>query len=258
MRLVLSAGAPVPITTLRAARDLLPAAELHTPYGMTECLPVADVALRDLDGADPADARRGVCVGAPVRGVDVTIAPLGFDAGSPIVVLPADTTGEVVVRAPWCSDGYDGLWATERAARPVAADGCVWHRTGDVGHLDLSGRLWIEGRTVHVIDAVGGPITPVPVEVAAESLERVTAAAAVGVGPAGCQQLVVVVRARKEAEGLAGEELTEAVRAVARERTGGAVAAVLARGELPVDIRHGTKIDRTAVAAWAGAVLAGR
>jgi hypothetical protein len=35
------------------------------------------------------------------------------------------------------------------------------------------------------------------------------------------------------------------------------VAAVLTLGALPVDIRHNTKIDRTAVAEWASAVLSG-
>mgnify|MGYP006207055105 CR=1 FL=1 len=34
-----------PIATLRATAALCPAAELHTPYGMTECLPVADIDL---------------------------------------------------------------------------------------------------------------------------------------------------------------------------------------------------------------------
>ena len=36
------------------------------------------------------------------------------------------------------------------------------------------------------------------------------------------------------------------------------VAAVLAAGEIPVDIRHEAKIDRAAVARWAGDVVAGR
>jgi acyl-coenzyme A synthetase/AMP-(fatty) acid ligase len=225
---------------------------------MTECLPVADVALGELDTLDGTSHGRGVCVGAPVQGVTAAIAPLAFDATLPVTTLDAGATGEVLVRASWCSDGYDGLWATERSARPADADGRAWHRTGDVGHLDAAGRLWIEGRTVHVIDAVDGAITPVPVELAAEAVDTVTGAAAVGVGPTGCQQLVVVVRADGEGDGLASEGVTDAVRAAVRDRTGRTVAAVLAREELPVDIRHGTKIDRTALGGWAAAVLAGR
>jgi acyl-coenzyme A synthetase/AMP-(fatty) acid ligase len=129
----------------------------------------------------------------------------------------------------------------------------VWHRSGDVGHLDADGRLWIEGRSVHVIHAAPHPITPVPVEVAVERLDGVAKAAAVGVGPVGCQQLVVVVEDEHAPVGLANDVLVERVRdAVAHP-----VAAVINVHTLPVDIRHNTKIDRTAVAAWATSVLAG-
>ena len=57
-------------------------------------------------------------------------------------------TGEIVVAAPWVKDSYDRLWATESAA---SRDGDRWHRTGDVGHLDSDGRLWVEGRLAHVV-----------------------------------------------------------------------------------------------------------
>ena len=59
LRLVLSAGAPVPIATLRAtSQRCVPRAELHTPYGMTECLPVADIdARRDRRSAGDGSRR---------------------------------------------------------------------------------------------------------------------------------------------------------------------------------------------------------
>ena len=249
VRLVLSAGAPVPVATLRATVALCPSAELHTPYGMTECLPVADVELREIELA----AGAGVCVGRPVRGVEVLITPLGFDAAAPLTSLPIDTMGEVLVRTSWMSAGYDQLWRTQFDARPTAADGVVWHRSGDVGHLDADGRLWIEGRSVHVIAADAAPITPVPVEVAVERLDGIDRVAAVGVGPSGCQQLIVVVEDAKGSDGIASAELAARVRAVVAHP----VAAVLTVGALPVDIRHNTKIDRAAVARWAGDVLQG-
>ncbi|MFM2073314.1 MAG: hypothetical protein RLZZ623_3578, partial [Actinomycetota bacterium] len=183
----------------------------------------------------------------------VIVVPLGFDAGSAVAAVGADVAGEVLVRAPWLSDGYDQLWRTERDARPADASGTVWHRSGDVGHFDADGRLWIEGRSVHVVDAVDGPITPVPVEVAVEQLDGIERVAAVGVGPEGCQLLVVVVEDAAGADGLASEVLSARVRSAVNPP----VAAVLTLRALPVDIRHNTKIDRTAVAAWAGAVLSG-
>jgi acyl-coenzyme A synthetase/AMP-(fatty) acid ligase len=129
----------------------------------------------------------------------------------------------------------------------------VWHRSGDVGHVDAAGMLWIEGRSVHVIDGPDGPVTPVPVEVAVERLDGVGRTAAVGVGPHGCQQLVVVLEDAAADEGLADAAVAQQVR-TAVERP---VAAVLSVRALPVDIRHNTKIDRTLVASWAASVLAG-
>ncbi|MEM8618986.1 MAG: alpha/beta fold hydrolase [Actinomycetota bacterium] len=256
LRVVMSAGAPVPSELLHDVADLAPAATLHTPYGMTESLPVADIELAAIDVADQADPNGGVCVGPPVDGVDAIIAAYNFDAGEPVVALGAGVTGEILVRSPWTSAGYDGLWATEAAARPVDATGVQWHRTGDVGHVDAQGRLWVEGRSVHVIDAPGAPITPVPVERAVERRLRGTRVAAVGVGPSGRQQLVVVVEQRGQ-NGLSSADIAAKVRS-AVEPLGVAVAAVLAAGDIPVDIRHEAKIDRGAVARWAGDVLAGR
>ena len=250
LRLVLSAGAPVPIATLVATAKLCPSAELHTPYGMTECLPVTDV---ELGERVMAGSGAGVCVGRPVSGVEILIAPLDFDAGGTVAAVVPGSSGEVLVRAPWVSDGYDQLWRIEHQSRPRDVDGAEWHRSGDVGRIDADGRLWIEGRTVHVVHTVDGAVTPVPVEVAVEQLDGVVRAAAVGVGPRGCQQLIVVVEDPAFDDGIADAELTRQTRAVVAKP----VAAVLTVGALPVDIRHNTKIDRIAVGTWAAAVLAG-
>ncbi|CAB4836631.1 MAG: alpha/beta fold hydrolase [Actinobacteria bacterium] len=257
VRLVLSAGAPVPIATLRATAALCPSAEVHTPYGMTECLPVADIDLAALETVVACAAARGVCVGVPVAGSTVIVAPLGFDAQQPLLGEVVGVTGEVLVRAAWMSDGYDQIWRTQRDARPVDSEGLIWHRSGDVGHLDIDGRLWIEGRSVHVIHTDLGAVTPVPVEVAVEKYGGVVRSAAIGVGPVGCQQLVVVVEDPDSDDGLADATLTANLREIVARETGSRVAAVLRVCALPVDIRHNTKIDRTALATWGARVLAG-
>jgi acyl-CoA synthetase (AMP-forming)/AMP-acid ligase II len=249
---VFSAGAPVPSETLRAVSRLAPAASLHTPYGMTEVLPVADIDLDGIDRAESDDPGGGVCVGRPVAGAEVRIATLGFDADDLPDELEQGSTGEILVRAPWVSEGYLGLWATQRAARPGPVGD--WHRSGDVGHTDAEGRLWVEGRAVHVIHSADGPITSVPVERVVERTLGLARVAAVGVGPAGRQQLVVVIEDADATEGPAPEDQAASV----RQAVSNAVASVLTVPQLPVDNRHNAKIDRIAVSAWATDVLAGR
>ncbi len=227
----------------------MPSAEAHTPYGMTEALPVADISLDQIDEATGGD---GVCVGRPLPGVDVMLAPLdhvGRPAGEP--TRSPGVVGEVIVRAPHVKDHYDRLWATQHASeRPPG-----WQRTGEVGHLDDTGLLWIGGRLVHVITTAGGPVAPVSIEHAVEELPGVADAAVVGVGPPGAQQLVVVIVPEETSDTprLADIGITDAVRAAVAPP----VAAVLVVDRLPVDIRHNSKIDRGRVKEWAESVLAG-
>ena len=249
IRIVLSAGAPVRPSLLRAAADLFPNATAHTPYGMTECLPVASISLEEIEAATGGD---GVCVGTPVDGVEVRISSLD-DLGRATGDLAdaPEVLGEVVVRASHAREGYDRLWHTEFAASQPPG----WHRSGDVGHLDADGRLWIGGRLGHVVTTPDGPVAPVRFEQAIEAISGVELAAVVGVGPPGAQQVVAVIQpsSRLGSARPAPIELIDAVRAAADE----AVVAVFEVPELPVDRRHNSKIDRTRIAAWAADALAG-
>jgi acyl-coenzyme A synthetase/AMP-(fatty) acid ligase/pimeloyl-ACP methyl ester carboxylesterase len=247
VRLLMSAGATVPASLLHRLSGIMPAAHAHTPYGMTEALPVTDISLAQIDAAGPGE---GICVGRPLPGVDVAVSPLSAlgDADGALTDEPG-VLGEIAVRAEHVKDRYDALWVIEQASSRDPG----WHRTGDVGHLDERGRLWVEGRLVHVIAAASGVVTPVGVEQRVELLAGVRQAAAVGVGPPGTAQVVVVVVGPRQRGALASLELTDAVRAACAVP----VAAVLVRDALPVDIRHQSKIDRQAVSRWAAGVLAG-
>jgi olefin beta-lactone synthetase len=262
VRLLLSAGAPVPVSLLRTVSELLPGAELHTPYGMTEVLPVTDITLAEIERAGGASRggtgndSSGVCVGRPLPGVQVAVRPLDqLGQPDPTPTEKAGVTGEICVGAAHVKDRYDQLWATDQAAAAAAGTHPGWHRTGDVGHLDDDGRLWVEGRLVHLVTTAAGVVTPVGVEQRVQELPEVALAAAVGVGPVGTQALVVVVAPEQaQPAGLASPDLARAVRAAVGSVE---VAAVLVVAALPVDIRHNSKIDRTRVAAWAARVLAG-
>ena len=276
----LSAGAPVPEPLLAAVGRLMPNATPHTPYGMTEGLLMTDNTLEGIREAARSTGgvigAAGVCVGKPVQGVQVRISRLDADgdATGALSVEPG-VTGEIIVSAPHVKDHYDRLWLTERASRRVhtageslgsatgssAADGDArWHRTGDVGHLDAEGRLWVEGRLAHVVVTAEGVVTPVGVEQQVEGISSVDRAALVGVGPRGTQQLVVIVETAPAARRvtLADTDLAAAVR---DSVAGGAqlrrVAAVLVVPKLPTDVRHNSKIDRALLARWAEGVLSG-
>ncbi len=254
--LFLSAGAPVSAALLTAATELMPNASAHTPYGMTEGLLMTDV---DLDGVRSAAASddEGICVGLPAANVRVRIAPLdAAGAATGGLTDAAGVTGEIVVVAPHVRDHYDRLWRTNRVAR-LGVEDPRGHRTGDVGHLDASGRLWVEGRMQHVLTTPDGVVTPVGPEQRIEGVPGVGRAGVAGIGPRGTQQVVAVVettggqRVRRPA--LAPPALAASVRAAA----GVPLAAVLTVPVLPTDIRHNSKVDRARLSRWATAVLSG-
>lgn len=261
VRTFLSTGAPISAKLLESAAELMPNATPHTPYGMTECLLVTDVTLDDVrEAAQATDA--GVCVGVPIGANRVLISALDSDGraiGSP--GAEQGVLGEILVSAPHLKDHYDRLWLTDRAAArdtdsvDESSTPARWHRTGDVGHLDARGRLWVEGRMPHLIVSADGPIAPVGPEQQVESAGGVRRAAVVGVGPHGLRQAVAIVETTPPVRrsGLADPTLAGAV----RESTGIPLVAVLAVPRLPTDIRHNSKIDRSRLSAWAERILAG-
>ena len=266
LRLLLLAGAPIARSLLRDVMDLWPECDVRTPYGMTEVLPATDVTAREVL-AEPPGA--GVLVGRPLPSVEVAVAVVDSD-GTPASELSteAGVLGEVAVRAPHTKDRYDAqAFVEQRTSRNLG-----WHRTGDIGVLDEQGRLWLEGRLGHVITTVNGPVGPVSIEQRIEEglggvgADRIVTAA-VGVGPTGAQVLVVVCapavvgagasRMRQRHVDLAEMGLATRVRAIARDAQVPDVAAVLWIDRMPVDIRHGAKIDRAHLAADAERLLAG-
>ena len=254
VRLFLSAGAPVSAALLTAATELMPNASAHTPYGMTEGLLMTDV---DLDGVRAAgrSGDEGICVGVPAANVRVRIAPLdGSGRSTGALTDEPGITGEIVVAAPHVRDHYDRLWRTDRVSR-LGVDDPRGHRTGDVGHLDAAGRIWVEGRLQHVLTTPDGVVTPVGPEQRIEGVDGVGRAGVAGIGPIGTQQVVAVVETDPAVRrpGLASPSLAAAVRAAA----GLPLAAVLVVPVLPTDIRHNSKVDRTRLSRWAGSVLSG-
>ncbi|MBM4377046.1 MAG: AMP-binding protein, partial [Deltaproteobacteria bacterium] len=188
LRRVISAGAPVPGAVLERMRALLPeATRIHTPYGATECLPIATIACDTILGETWAKTRdgAGVCVGLPLAANDVRViriddGPIG--AWSDELEVPRGTVGEVTVLGPTTTDAY---FRRDEATRLAKIDhgGRARHRMGDLGYLDEAGRLWFCGRKVHRVRTAQGELYTAQVEGVFDAHSEVRRSALVGIGP---------------------------------------------------------------------------
>jgi oxalate---CoA ligase len=85
-------------------------------------------------------------------------------------------TGEIVVRSPGVMSGYEN---DRDANRDAFRDG--WLRTGDLGHLDDDGYLFLTGRIKEIINRGGFKVSPAEVDAALLRHPDVVDAAAFGV-----------------------------------------------------------------------------
>jgi len=275
LRQVFSCGAPVPADVLRATLACVAAdAEMHTPYGATECLPVATIEAAEVLGETAArtDAGAGVCVGRKFDSIDwrvIRITDEPIATIDEVEELPRGEIGELIVRGPQvspryvtrteCNDAAKILTQRAGASSPPtgAEDGpaCYdppkeiefWHRTGDVGYLDAADRFWYCGRKSQRVETAAGPLFTECVEAIFNTRPAVRSSALVGVGPRGSQTPVIVV----EAKATSGE-LRKELLAIAQLHTmTRPIRNVLEHPSLPVDVRHNAKINREQLALWA-------
>jgi acyl-CoA synthetase (AMP-forming)/AMP-acid ligase II len=263
IRRVTSAGAPVPAEVVAKMFALLPGdAQLWTPYGATECLPVAVIEGRELlTLRERTEAGAGTCVGRPVppntvRIIRIDDAPI--DAWSDALLVGAGQVGEITVAGPSATDAYFNRDAQTRLAkiRESLPDGSerIVHRMGDLGWFDGEGRLWFCGRKSQrvVVDASTTLCTE-QVEPVFNTHPAVARTALVGVGEKGAQRPVLCVELRT---GVHAREWPR-IAAELRHRADGLVHTAKIENFLrcpkpfPVDIRHNAKIGREVLAAWA-------
>ncbi len=255
LRRVLSAGAPVPPRVIdRMHKALNSGADIHTPYGATECLPVATIGGRELVGEASQGNRDGlgICVGRPleanrVRIIEVDDGP--FEHLDETRSLATGEVGEIVVHGPTATDTYWERKEQTRLAKLIDGQGRVWHRMGDLGWLDDRGRLWYCGRKSERVMTSDQNLYTEQVEGVFNALEGVFRSALVGIGPEDRREAVLVVEPEKNAD---RAELRERILQTAAEYTHtGSIRQVLFHRRFPVDIRHNAKIRRRELADWA-------
>ena len=260
---VTSAGAPVPPDVVAKMLALLPPdAQLWTPYGATECLPVAAIEGRELLTLRArTEAGAGTCVGRPVapnqvRLIRIDDAPIaGWDDA--LQVRPGDV-GEITVAGPSATDSYfnrpaQTALAKMREALPDGSERIV-HRMGDLGWCDGEGRLWFCGRKSQrvVVDAHTTLCTE-QVEPVFNTHPEVARTALVGIGPRGAQVPVLCVELAAGVDARAWPRIVGELRHLADGLVHTAKVQAFLRHPrpFPVDIRHNAKIGRERLAAWA-------
>ncbi len=257
LRRVLSAGAPVPPHILRQLAQVAPNACVQTPYGATEALPVAVITGEEVLSQTwrRTEAGEGTCVGHLSEGVRVAIIPIIDGPISHLQdtqTLPPGQIGEIIVQGPSVTARYDGL--PEATARTKIADqgGSFWHRMGDAGYLDDTGRLWFCGRVAERVRTPEGTLYTDNCEAVFNRAEGVFRTALLGLGEPGAQVPALAVEPAPEAWPRTLEDraaFAARLRGLGKQcpHTRGIRAFFFVR-RFPVDVRHNAKIHRLTLA----------
>ncbi|MBJ7574512.1 class I adenylate-forming enzyme family protein [Luteimonas sp. MC1828] len=164
LRYLTNAGGALPAAFARRLRAALPGAALIVMYGQTE----ATSRLAWLPAAR-LDEKPG-SAGQAIAGVTLEVRN---EAGAP---LPPGRAGEVWAKGDNVMSGY---WNDAMASAAVLHEG--WLRTGDMGHLDDEGFLFLAGRRSDMIKTGAHRVHPLEVEEVLIELPGVVEAAVVGV-----------------------------------------------------------------------------
>lgn len=276
LKKVFSCGAPVPAKVLRRTLSCMhPEAEMHTPYGATESLPVATIEAKEIldETAAKTDEGAGVCVGRKFRSIDWRIIRISDDPIATIEEteeLPQGEIGELIVRGPQVSKQYltseplaQAGGGKHNAASKITDGDTIWHRMGDVGYFDEQQRFWYCGRKSQRVVTSEGTLYTECVEALFNRLPGVKGSALVGFGRRGQQQatLVWVGLPREQLVTRTGypdkpehrRPLLAELADVHEERLSEDASQMnfLRCDALPTDIRHNSKIRREELAAWA-------
>lgn len=263
MRRVISAGAPVsPRIIERFCSMMGEGAQVFTPYGATESLPVASIGSDEIlsETRYGTERGRGTCVGLPVPSAEVRVIETSdqpIEAWSRDLCVEPGVIGEIVVKGPQVTTHY--FEAADHTNKGKIADGgTVRHRMGDLGYFDDRGRLWFCGRKAHRVVGADRVFFTVPCEGVFNAHPSVFRSALVGVERSGRVEPVLIVEVDRE-DGAGPStalrrELLELGQAFEHTRP---IRDILFHKGFPVDIRHNAKINRARLASWAAKRLGG-
>ncbi len=161
IRYLTCGAAPLPMEHVRELERRLPHLEVLEGYGATETSGIVSV--------NPPGQRRLGSTGKPLGGLEIRV----LDDDN--VDVPAGEDGELCIRSPGVMQGY---WQAPEATAAAIVDG--WFHTGDIGHVDADGYVFIVDRKKDLIIRGGFNVFPREVEDALAEHPEVTAAGVVG------------------------------------------------------------------------------
>jgi len=196
---VLIGGSALPRGLCKAALDL--GINIYSGYGMSETCPIlTNTKLKPhmLEEGPDEQAVIRCRTGLPAVLVDLRI----LDPDGKEVPRDGKSTGEVVARAPWLTQGY--LKEPEKSEELWAGG---WLHTGDIGWVDPDGYLQITDRIKDVIKTGGEWVSSLELEDIISRHPAVSEAAVIGIPDEkwGERPLALVVL-KEEYEGKIGEE----------------------------------------------------
>lgn len=257
LRRVISAGAPADLDDIaRFVRMLRPDAEVHTPYGATEALPITSIGSRELlETRSASAAGAGVCVGKPLAGVDVWVIGIedgALESWNDTRELPTGEIGEIVVASAAVTSRYEGRPEATASAKLKHPDGRILHRMGDLGRFDEAGRLWFCGRKAQRVESSNGRLFTIPCERVFSAHPAVRRAALVAIERAGVNIPAICIELDAAHSGVDRSAITaELLELGAAHEHTRRLRHILYHKSFPVDVRHNSKIFREQLAVWA-------
>ncbi len=252
---ILMAGAPVPGDLIQRIQNiLLPDAEIHTPYGATESLPITSISGKEILTRTWKKTKKGegACVGRPLPGLNILIIATKDEiitTWDENLIQPEGSIGEIVVKGPVVTAAYVNDKEKTKMAKITDKDG-FWHRMGDIGYLDNNGCLWFCGRKDHRVISAKGTLYTIQCEAVINEHSEIFRTALVGVGPKNKQIPILIIEPFNKPDD--PNKLLDEVKQLAHSHPlTESINHFLIHSGFPVDIRHNAKIFREKLAVWA-------
>jgi acyl-CoA synthetase (AMP-forming)/AMP-acid ligase II len=256
LRRAISAGAPVSTESVSQFSSLLTGdAEVHTPYGATEAMPVMSISSREIlkETRKFSEKGYGTCIGKPVGDIVARIIRITDDpieAWNDDLVVASGVIGEIVVKGSVVTRQYFERKDQDLLTK-IQDKESFWHRMGDLGWQDNKGRVWFCGRKNHRVITENGSLFTIPCEAIFNKHPSVFRSALVGIGRPPRQKPIICIELKDKGKGMDQNVLRqELLNLAAKQPMTEEIKTVIFHEKFPVDVRHNSKIFREKLAEW--------